>query len=277
MATIEESVSIPVAAAHIAGTLVTPGTLIPGVLFAHGWGGSQAQYLARAHAAAALGCVCLTFDLRGHAANRGQFETVSRAENLEDMLAAYDALVRNRHVDPTAIAVVGSSYGGYLAAILCALRPVRWMALRAPALYYDDGWATPKLQLHKDYDLQTYRRSLVPATTNRALQAMQSFQGDVLLVESELDSIVPRTVLSSYRDAAENARSLTYRCLGGADHGLTQDSDQAHYSAVLTGWLEEMILGARRTAKATPPADAPAAPESPTQATLARVPPAAPR
>lgn len=75
---------------------------------------------------------------------------MSRAENLDDMLAAYDALVRNCHVDPSAIAVVGSSYGGYLAAILGAMRPVRWMALRAPALYYDDGWAIPKLQLHRD-------------------------------------------------------------------------------------------------------------------------------
>jgi len=276
MATIEESLAIPVAAEHMAGTLVTPGTLIPGVLFAHGWGGSQEQYLARARETAELGCVCLTFDLRGHAENRGQFETVSRAENLDDMLAAYDTLARCRHVDASAIAVVGSSYGGYLAAILSAMRPVRWMALRAPALYYDDGWAIPKLQLHKDYDLQTYRRSLVPATNNRALQAMQCFQGDVLLVESELDSIVPRTVLSSYREAAKNTRSLTYRCLDGADHGLTRDSDQRNYSSALVGWLEEMIVGARRTAK-TPPADAPAAPEAPTKATLQSAPPAAPR
>ena len=48
---------------HIAGTLVAPGTMIPGVLFVHGWGGSQEQYLARAREIAALGCICLTFDL----------------------------------------------------------------------------------------------------------------------------------------------------------------------------------------------------------------------
>ena len=37
------------------GTLVTPATVVPGVLFLHGWGGSQEQYLARAREIAALG------------------------------------------------------------------------------------------------------------------------------------------------------------------------------------------------------------------------------
>ena len=48
---------------------------------------------------------------------------------------------------------VGSSYGGYLAAILTTLRPVRWLALRVPALYQDEGWDVPKKQLHKVSDL----------------------------------------------------------------------------------------------------------------------------
>ncbi len=263
MATIDEPIEIDVEASRIAGTFVTPGTLIPGVLFVHGWGGSQEQYLSRAREVAALGCVCLTFDLRGHAQTRSQyFETVSRADNLRDVLAAYDKLVQRRHVDPAAVAVVGSSYGGYLAAILSSMRPVRWLALRAPALYIDTGWELPKLQLHKDQDLRSYRRHLVHAADNRALQACQAFAGDVLLIESEQDDIVPRTVLTSYREAAKDARSLTYRCLDGADHGLTDDANQQAYSSVLVSWLKEMIVGARR-GKVQPAAAEPAGTSSP--------------
>src|SRR6185312_16552566 len=102
---------------RIAGTLVTPGTLIPGVLFVHGWGGSQEKYLERAHQIAALGCVCLTFNLRGHGETGPQHETVTREDNLRDLIAAYDLLAGQQTVDKDSIAVVGSSYGAYIAAI----------------------------------------------------------------------------------------------------------------------------------------------------------------
>src|SRR3954470_12212790 len=94
MRTRDEAIQIRVDEQRIAGTLVAPGTLIPGVLFVHGWGGSQENYLARARQIAALGCVCLTFNLRGHAETEPQHETVTREENLRDLVAAYDVLAR---------------------------------------------------------------------------------------------------------------------------------------------------------------------------------------
>lgn len=250
MATFDEKVQIAVDDASISGTFITPGTLVPGVLFVHGWGGSQQQYHERAREIASLGCVCLTFNLRGHAETRPQYETVTRENNLRDVLAAYDLLANRRHVDPDRIAVVGSSYGGYLGAILTSLRPVLWLALRAPALYIDTGWEVPKLQLHKDQDLNTYRRHMVKAAENRALKACADFKGDVLLIESEHDSIVPQMVLQSYREACTHARSLTYRCIAGADHGLTSDHDQEAYTRLLVNWMSEMIAAAKARAAA---------------------------
>src|ERR671915_2021819 len=99
MATRDDLIDIPVDGQRIAGTLVTPGTALPGVLFVHGWGGNQDQYLARAREIAALGCVCLTFDLRGHARTDSQHETVTREDSLRDVVAAYDVLVRQPGVD----------------------------------------------------------------------------------------------------------------------------------------------------------------------------------
>src|SRR5919107_5342643 len=182
MAKPDEEIDIAVDGQHIAGTLVSPAPLVPGVLFVHGWGGSQEKYLARARQIAALGCVCLTFNLRGHGETEPQHETVTREDNLRDLLAAYDVLVRQPTVDRASIAVVGSSYGAYLAAILTELRPVRWLALRVPALYKDEDWALPKQQLKK-YELAAYRRRSVSPDENRALQACAAFEGDVLIVE----------------------------------------------------------------------------------------------
>ena len=68
MATRDEALEIQVAGEQIAGTLIVPDTRMPGVLFLHGWGGNQTLYAARAREIAALGCACLTVDMRGHAA-----------------------------------------------------------------------------------------------------------------------------------------------------------------------------------------------------------------
>lgn len=244
MATRKQSVEIAVDNGSIDGTLVMPSTRLPGVLFVHGWGGSQEQYIARAQEIAALGCVCLAFDLRGHAATQGQHETVSRESNLHDTLASYDMLARHPMVDPQRIAVVGSSYGGYLAAILTTLRPVKWLALRAPALYPDSGWEHPKRQLHRDADIAAYRSRVIAASENRALRACAAFKGDLLVVESEHDHIIPHTVITSYVEASVDRRSLTYRMIAGADHGLSATTCQQAYTALLTNWMTEMLGGA---------------------------------
>jgi len=243
MATRDEPVYVRVEGEHILGTLITPGSLVPGVLFVHGWGGDQRQYLARAHEVAGLGCVCLTFDLRGHAQTQAQHESVSREESLRDVLAAYDFLAAQHNVDSDSIAVIGSSYGGYLAALLTTLRPVKWLALRVPALYKDSEWDLPKLKLRTEQDLAKYRLQPVGPEDSNALRACHAFKGDVLLVESEHDTVIPHQVIVNYREACKSARSLTYRLLEGADHGLSDEAMQVAYRDLLVKWFKEIVVG----------------------------------
>jgi pimeloyl-ACP methyl ester carboxylesterase len=245
MPTRDEALQIEVGERRIGATLIVPDTRMPGVLFLHGWGGNQQQYAARAREIAALGCACLTVDMRGHAETVGDHATVTREDNLRDACAAYDRLVGEPAVDDEQIAVVGSSYGGYLATILTTLRPVKWLALRAPALYKDSDWNAPKLALRQLQHLETYRRAKVAAKENRALRAAADYRGDVLIVESERDVIIPRPVLQSYREAFAHTRSLTYRMIDGADHGLTDPDCRRAYTTILVNWITEMIAGKR--------------------------------
>jgi pimeloyl-ACP methyl ester carboxylesterase len=243
-----ESVEIRVDEELIDGTLLTPvpsPAAAPGLLFLHGWGGSQEQYLGRAGIVAASGSVCLVFDLRGHVRSERRREVVSREDNLNDCMAAYDRLIDSPGVDTSAIGVVGSSYGGYLAAILTYLRPVRWLGLRAPALYEDDGWGLPKRWLHHDTDLVAFRHRAVLPGENVALRACEAFCGDVLLVASEHDDVVPHPVIESYLSACAHARSLTYRILEGADHGLSEEPWRSAYTTLLVQWLNEMTASLR--------------------------------
>src|SRR5829696_728741 len=239
-----DSVDIEIDGERLPGTLVSPGPLVPGFLFLQGWGSTRAQYLARAREIAALGCVCLTFEPRGVARDDPRHETVTREENLRDVLAAYDALAGRPGVDPATVGVIGSSYGAYMATILSSLRPVRWLALRVPALYKDEDWDVPKARLDRE-NLAAYRRGPVGAENNRALGACAAFRGDVLIVESERDDTVPPPVIANYNAAFERAHSLTYRVIESADHGLSEEPWQQAYTSLLVNWAREMVLGAR--------------------------------
>jgi pimeloyl-ACP methyl ester carboxylesterase len=246
----DELLEIPVDGRAIAGTLIVPDARMPGVLFLHGWGGNQKQHGPRAREVAALGCACLTVDMRGHAMTEPDRPSVTREDNLQDALAAYDRLVREFVVNDDEVAVVGSSYGGYLATLLTTLRPVKWLALRAPALYRDSDWNAPKQKLRKLQDLPAYRRERIAATDNRALCAANAYRGDVLIVESGRDDTIPHPVIENYRDAFGNARSLTYRVLDDADHALSDPSWRHAYTTILVNWITEMIAG-KRTGDAT--------------------------
>ena len=244
------SIEIPVDHARLSGTLLTP-TGMPGVLFVHGWGGRQQHNLVRAREAVGLGCICLTFDLRGHEGLASMKQSVTRPQNLDDLKAAYDHLAGLPYVDRDSIAVVGLSYGGYLSALLTEERPVAWLALRSPAIYRDDHWDAAKVALNAEPGLMDYRRSQIAPQDNRALAACARFEGDVLLVEAERDVIVPHPVMRNYVNAFGRARSVTSRLIHGADHALTLKEHQQEYTRYLIDWLTKMIVG-RRIALATP-------------------------
>ena len=254
-----ETLNIKVEDDQLAAAVLSPATLLPGILFVHGWGDSKEQDLARAREMAGLGCICLTFDLRGHAGTARRQETVTREENLTDLLAAYDRFVGMAGVDPASIAVVGISYGGYLATLLTELRPVRWLALRAPAIYKDSGWEQPKRKLHADPDFAGYRRRELPLDDNRALRASAAYRGDVLIVESARDDIVPHPVMHNYARAFAHAHSLTARIIDDADHALSDPKWRDAYTKILVGWLKEMVVGARAKAATHPEAPTPPA------------------
>ncbi|HUH58799.1 MAG TPA: alpha/beta fold hydrolase [Candidimonas sp.] len=244
MGTSSTAVEIVVEDEHVAGTFLAPRSRVPGVLFVHGWGGSQERDLERARGIAGLGCVCLTFDLRGHEKGSARQQTVTREENLRDIIAAYDTLVQHPAIDTSCVAVVSTSYGGYLSTILTTLRPVKWLSLRVPSLYRDAEWATPKRQLNRE-DLAVYRGAPITPEENRALAACAAFRGDVLIVESEHDHLVPHATIMSYRAAFRNSHSLTHRVVDGADHALSQKASQQAYTSILVGWITEMVIGAR--------------------------------
>jgi pimeloyl-ACP methyl ester carboxylesterase len=113
-----------------------------------------------------------------------------------------------------------------------------------PSLYRDEQWTIPKRRLNRE-DLAVYRGSPVLPEENRALAACAAFTGDVLIVESEHDHLVPHATIMSYRAAFANSHSLTHRVVDGADHALSEKTAQQAYTSILVNWITEMVVGAR--------------------------------
>lgn len=235
-----KTVSIAVDDQHINGKLLQPTDASgrrPALLFVHGWGSSQRRSIGKAKQLVTEGFVCLTFNLRGHARTVAQRDTVTRAQNLRDVIAAYDLLAAQSDVDAERIGVVGGSYGGYLATLLTAERDVRGLALRAPALYKDGDFDRPKRQLNLDPDLPAYRRRRVEPADNVALAAAARFDGDVLIVESEHDTVIPHPVIANYLRAFRAAGSVQHEILADADHGLSQKGWRRTWGELLVRWV----------------------------------------
>ncbi|GEO17796.1 hypothetical protein MAE02_54920 [Microvirga aerophila] len=86
------------------------------------------------------------------------------------------------------------------------------------------------------YGLADYHRGRVTPAENRALAACAVFRGDVLIVESEHDDIIPHPAIENYLAALKGAHSLTYRVIQGADHALSEEKWQQAYTSLLLNW-----------------------------------------
>jgi pimeloyl-ACP methyl ester carboxylesterase len=201
----------------------------PGVLFIHGLHSSQMGYWERAAALSdELGAVCLTFDLAGHGDSDGTKSALSLRDHVTDVIAAYDCLAADSEVDVGRIGAAGASYGGYLAALLTARRPVARLAMRAPMVYADS-----------ELDVPLARRETPPGVPaeSAALEAVGRFSGSVLIVESGEDKDVPAAMIQAYRDAHPGAEHVV---IPDAGHELNRPEWRAAFLAALTEFFREL-------------------------------------
>jgi pimeloyl-ACP methyl ester carboxylesterase len=213
----------------LAGRVFGPATARAGILFVHGIDSSQSGYWERAEAAVEqLGAVCLTFDLGGHGQSAGSRPTLSIRDHLLDVTAAYDRLVDERDVDPGRVGVAGASYGGYLATLLTAHKPVARLALRAPALYDDAELDVPRASRSRSHE---------PPAASAALEALARFHGAVLIVESEHDEFVAPATIRAYRAARADAEHVL---IADAGHELSRPEWRTAFLTALLDFFAEL-------------------------------------
>lgn len=199
------------------------------LIFAHGLESSQEGYSGRAEKVSLeLGCVCFTFDFSGHGRSSGDLATLTPQDHLNDLVSAFDLLVNNNYIDSSRIGVCGASYGAYLCALLTVERSVQRLLMRAPALYsdrfLDKPWAFP-------------RSSDADADAPKLSAAVTGFLGDILILESENDEIIPHAVIQWYLRSDPRVR---HEVLKGAFHGIATQAQEESFVTTISAFFRGM-------------------------------------
>lgn len=210
----------------------------PAVLFIHGLTSQKENSFQYANGLAKLGCISFLFDMRGHGESEGDINALTLKDFLEDVVAAYDFLEDGEGIDKDNVSVVGSSLGGYLAALLTSKRKVKNLALRAPADYPKEVFHKPTIAHGgENPSVMEWRRQLKKPDNSFALQAMHAFDGKVLIIESENDDMVPHATIENYGNAIKDKTKLTHIVVQGAPHSMKEGKFRDEVAQMLVGWF----------------------------------------
>lgn len=202
------------------------GTDRRGVLFVHGQGSNQQGYENRAKSTAHnLRAVCMTFDLSGHGRDASSFNRYSIKDHLDDVIAAYDFLSSHGDLSRSRFGVCGASYGAYLAALLTAHRPIKSLILRAPSLSEDMDLAPGRWQANE------------PSADFDSIAVLRRYEGEVLVVESEKDEVVPKSNIAAYLASGPRTQ---HGVLPEATHTLTNPVWDRIFIDMIISWFDRL-------------------------------------
>ena len=226
------------------GTVISPQKLLgknPAILFVHGWTSHKKRSYQYAEGLAKLGYLSLLFDMRGHGESEGDINKALIKEFLDDVLAAFDYLSKLEGVDKDDISVVGSSFGSYLGALLTTKRKVKSLSLRVPADYRDEDFNKSKMQRSgsENPEIVAWRAKPKKPDETYALKAINDFNGKVLIIESELDDVVPHQTIQNYIDAVKDKRNLTHIVMKNAPHSTSEGPFRDQVEQILVDWFGE--------------------------------------
>lgn len=186
--------------------------------------------------ATGAGMSALVVDFSGHGESPFVFEETRPAQHLLEAVIAFDWL--QQKYPEHKISVMGTSYGGYMAAWLTRFRDFDTLVLRTPAIY------TPMdlYSLHADIDTthtsRVYRKDKSAVQRNPIFLQVSAFKGPTLLVVHGADESVPAETTDVYKERFAADEYVA----DGFKHSMRDEanprSEFAAYEAHIASWLK---------------------------------------
>lgn len=230
----------------------------PAVVLNHGHGGSKDEnvgFIGVADALAEAGIASIRMDFPGCGESTESFKLNTLTNMEADSDAAKDYLVANYPVDGERLGILGYSMGGLIAAEITERddNPYKAVALLAGALVkieelapnlfgdiavYDalrseameNGYATFTNIYETTLDLS--KEWFLDLEASDGIKSISGYEGDVLIVYGDKDTMVPDYMNQAIIDVLEDAEVVV---VPGADHGYGFYSDQPDVTALVEG------------------------------------------
>lgn len=193
------------------GTVHATAGHAPRTLALHGGGASsRLGYQPLLDFLAGQGHASVAFDFAGQGESAGDLAASGLRDRALQALAVVDFLKM-----PRPVSLIASSMGGHIA---CSL--IEALAPPALVLYCPAAYEAAALEVPFGPAFQQVIRATSDFAASPAFDALECFQGRLLLVLGAEDAVIPPPVEDEYMRRARKARSVEVLRLDGAGHHL---------------------------------------------------------
>lgn len=192
-------------------TTHSPSHSAPRTLALHGGGASsRLGYQPLLDFLAGHGHASVAFDFAGQGESTGRMADSGLRDRAQQAMAVVDYLGM-----PRPVSLIASSMGGHIA---CSL--IDALAPPALVLYCPAAYEAAALDVPFGPAFQQVIRATSDFASSPAFDALERFEGRLLLVLGAEDVVIPRQVEAEYCSRARRARSVEVLRLAGAGHHL---------------------------------------------------------
>lgn len=223
-------------------TLVTPedkslDNNFPLVITFHGMTSSKNSYVLIGEKLAGKNIATLAVSLQAHGKSEGKLNITTvedLSQNGEDVLLfAKNAL----NFDFKKIGLIGTSVGANVA--MSVSKQAQALLLRVPAVY-DEAMMQMTCNQIMDNEDKVFK-NIKDLSETHAIRKVKKFKGDLLIVQSEKDEIIPERIPQAIYNSCKKVKSKRIEMIKGADHGLSDKSKRKKFNEIVVNWFSKKL------------------------------------
>ena len=175
----------------------------------------------------------MAFNFRGCGQSDGDYLSQTHADAFEDAETAVDFLLK-QNVDPQRIGIVGSSFGGYIAAMILPKIKAKSLVLHAPSAC--NHGLSESLEMGGLEEEVKYFSDRKNWEDSKSYKNIAIFLEALLVLKSQNDENVPSEVVNKYFQQAQTSKKET-KIINGADHRLSTFEMRNEAFNLISDWF----------------------------------------